>query len=135
MAVLALFAVAWGCGSDKTVPTGPSTPPDPSATFSRVQREIFAPSCALAGCHVGASPQVALSLEVGRAYASLVGVGSAETSLLRVAPSLPNDSYLVVKLRGDASILGARMPSGGSPLSSQQLQLVVDWVRRGAPND
>jgi hypothetical protein len=76
-----------------------------------------------------------LTLEEGKAWRSLVGVVSVETNLLRVSPWLPNDSYLVVKLRGDSAILGARMPSGGAPLSPEALHLVVDWVRRGAPND
>jgi hypothetical protein len=48
---------------------------------------------------------------------------------------LPNDSYLVVKLRADASIVGDRMPPGNPAIPSGQLQLVVDWIRRGAPND
>jgi hypothetical protein len=74
-------------------------------------------------------------LEAGKAYGSLVGVLSVETSLLRVFPGLPNDSYLVVKLRGDAAILGSRMPPNGPALPSDKLALVVDWVRRGAPND
>jgi len=74
-------------------------------------------------------------LEAGKAYGSLVGVVSVETNLLRVSPGLPNDSYLVVKVRGDAAILGSRMPPGSAGLPSSQLQLVVDWVRRGAPND
>ena len=74
-------------------------------------------------------------LEAGRAYASLVGAVSVETSLLRVMAGLPNDSYLVVKMRGDAAIVGSRMPPTGPGVSSAQLQLVVDWIRRGAPND
>ena len=114
---------------------GPSTPPDPTATFTRVQREVFTPSCALSGCHASASPQVGMVLETGRAYGSLVDVVSVETSLLRVFPGLPNDSYLVVKLRGDPAIVGARMPPGGQTVTAAQLSLVVDWIRRGAPND
>jgi hypothetical protein len=133
LGLLVLFLA--GCRNEKALPVGPSDPPDPSATFQRVQREVFSPSCALAGCHAGAAPVLSLTLEEGKAWRSLVGVVSVETNLLRVFPSLPNDSYLVVKLRGDAAILGARMPSGGAPLSPEALRLVVDWVSRGAPND
>ncbi len=129
------LALLSGCAKEKDTLAGSTTPPDPTATFTRVQREIFTPTCALSGCHAGTSPQQGLTLESGRSYASLVGAVSAETQLLRVSPFLPNESYLVVKVRGDASILGARMPFGGAPLSSSQVQLIVDWVRRGAPND
>lgn len=134
-AALTLLLAAAACRNSEPVTAGPSTPPDPTATFTRVQREVFTPSCALSGCHAGSSPQVGMLLEAGRAYGSLVGVMSAETSLLRVSPGLPNDSYLVVKLRGDASIIGSRMPPGSAALPPERLALVVDWVRRGAPND
>jgi hypothetical protein len=132
---MSLLLGAAACHNDGPMAAGPSTPPDPTATFSRVQREVFTPSCALAGCHGGPSPKVGLILEAGRSYGSLVGVVSAETSLLRVMAGLPNDSYLVVKLRADASIVGDRMPPASPAIPSSQLQLVVDWIRRGAPND
>jgi hypothetical protein len=134
-ALTLLLLAAAACRNSETVTAGPSTPPDPTATFTRVQREIFTPSCALSGCHAGTSPQLGMVLEAGKAYGSLVGALSVETSLLRVSPWLPNDSYLVVKLRGDATILGSRMPLGGAALPPERLALVVDWVRRGAPND
>ncbi len=130
-----LLVLLTGCGTQKSTPTGSSTPPDPSATFTRVQREIFTPYCALSGCHAGPSPQLGMSLEAGVSYRSIVGVPSAETSLLKVAPGFPNDSYVVVKVRADPALVGARMPASGGPLSSTQIQLIVDWIRRGAPND
>ena len=127
-----LLATLEAC--ERKSPTEASVPPDPSATFSRVQREVLTPSCALSGCHAGSSPVLGLSLEAGRSYRLLVGVPSVETSLLRVSPGLPNDSYLVVKLRADGAILGGRMPPG-APLAASQTSLVTDWIRRGAPND
>ena len=130
-----LLALLAGCAKEKSDPVGPPDPPDPTATFSRLQSEVLTPSCALSGCHAGASPPVGLVLEAGRSHASLVGPVSVETALLRVAPYDPESSYLVVKVRGDAAILGARMPSGAPPLSAARLKLVVDWVRRGAPDD
>ncbi len=126
-----------GCDNASNV-TGPGEPPDPTATFSRVQREVFTPSCAVSspgGCHAGPAPQLHLSLEAGKSYARIVGVPSAETSLDLVAPGRPDDSYVVVKLRGDPAIEADRMPPGGPYLSSDQVKLVVDWIRRGAPND
>ncbi|MCC6130202.1 MAG: hypothetical protein IT186_09770 [Acidobacteria bacterium] len=126
---------AAGCGKEKATPVEPQQPPDATATFTRVQNEIFTPSCAFSGCHGGTTVQAGLNLEQGKAYRNIVGVVSAETSLLRVAPGLPNDSYVVVKVRGDAAITGSRMPLGGPYLSAEKTSLLVDWIRRGAPND
>jgi hypothetical protein len=134
-AAAALLLASAACNNTPQETVGPSAPPDATATFTRVQREVFTPSCALPGCHAASSPKVGLILEAGRSYGSLVGVVSVETSLLRVMAGLPNDSYLVVKLRADASIVGDRMPPGSPTIPSGQLQLVVDWIRRGAPND
>lgn len=121
------------CGTQKS-PTEPGDPPDPTATFTRVQAEVFTASCALAGCHSGPNPQVGLDLSAGRAWAQTVNVRAVESSRLRIAPGDPDASYLVSKVKGDATITGSRMPFGGA-LPSKDLQLLVDWVRRGAPND
>lgn len=135
--VLASLGSAVGCNNTQTI-TGPGEPPDPTATFSRVQREVFTPSCAVSragGCHAGPAPQLDLSLETGKSYARIVGVPSTETRLDLVAPGRPDDSYLVVKLRGDPAIEANRMPPGGPYLPPDQVKLIVDWIRRGAPND
>ena len=132
-AVLALGLALAGCGTRKS-PTEPTDEPDPGATFTRVQAEIFTPSCALSGCHAGANPQLGMDLSAGRSYASIVNVRSVESTRLRITPGDTAASYLVSKVAGDATITGVRMPPGGA-LSSEQLTLLADWVRRGAPND
>lgn len=133
LVLLALAGALAGCGTAKS-PVEPSDGPDPSATFSRVQAEVFTPSCAVAGCHGGSSPQLGLDLSAGRSYAAIVNVRSVETSRLRIAPGDPDASYLVSKVKGDATITGSRMPLGGA-LTPAEIALIVDWVRRGAPND
>ena len=46
----------------------------------------------------------------------------------------PARSYLVYKLLGDEHILGDPMPPPGeTALSNVELQLIVDWIRVGAP--
>lgn len=133
MALLLLTA----CGELKT-PTdadGGGAPIDSSATLTRVQTEIFTPTCATLGCHDPLGQQSQLVLSAGRAYANTVNVRSVEiTSLDRVEPGDPANSYLYRKLTG-AGITGDRMPQGLPPLSQAQIQLVRDWIRRGAPND
>ena len=123
-----------GCGTRKT-PTEPASPPDPTATFTRVQSQIFTPSCALSGCHAGPNPMRGMDLGAGKAYGQIVGVPSVESTRPRIAPGDPAGSYMVSKTLGDSSIAGARMPLGGPYLPADRQQLLVDWVRRGAPND
>ena len=126
------------CGKLKELPTEPglgSEPIDPTATFTRVQNEIFTPTCGAIGCHDTLGHQEGQILTAGRAYANTVGVPSTQMpSLLRVAPNDPANSYLYRKIAG-AGITGDRMPQGGPYLTDAQTKLVRDWIRRGAPND
>jgi hypothetical protein len=134
---IALF-LALGCGKlqEPTDPGGSAGGPiDPTATFTRVQNEIFTPTCAQLGCHDPLGRQESLVLAPGRAYAQIVGVSSVELpQLARVTPSDPTNSYLYRKITG-AGITGDRMPQNLPPLSAAQIKLVSDWIRRGAPND
>jgi len=122
------------CGTKKS-PTEYPDPPDPTATFTRIQNEIFTPSCALSGCHAGPAPTRGMDLSVGRSYGMVVGVPSVESTRPRIAPGDPAGSYMVSKVAGDATITGGRMPFGGPYLPDTRQKLLVDWVRRGAPND
>ena len=106
------------------------------ATFTSVQSRVFNASCAFSGCHAGSSPSQGLDLSSGAAYNEIVNVPSAQQpSLDRIEPNDPDSSYLYLKLTGDASISGGRMPRGAQPLSQELLDLVRDWIERGAPND
>jgi len=136
--LIVLLLTASGCGELKDLPTAPSDggePPDPTATFSRVQSEIFTPTCARVGCHDAFGAQQGLVLEAGAAYGNLVNVKSSESSLDRIEPGSPEASYLYIKITGSAGLTGDRMPYGLPPLDDAKLQLVRDWIRRGAPND
>lgn len=130
----ALFA---GCGEEKRLFTEPVEPPSELATFTRVQREVFTPTCALSGCHLGpaSAAQEGLVLAEGVSYDNIVMVrANQNTSLFRVAPSDAANSYLVRKIVPGSVIVGDRMPQTGS-LTEAQRQLVIDWVLRGAPRD
>ena len=136
-AALALAALL-SCGKLNELPTDPSggnEPPDPTATFSRVQSEIFTPTCAQIGCHDRLGNQSQLNLSAAAAYAQVVGHPSVEQpSLARVSPGDAANSYLYRKVTG-SGITGDRMPQGLPPLSDPQQKLIRDWIRRGAPND
>jgi hypothetical protein len=135
---LASLLLLAGCGKLKELPTAPgvgSEPIDPTATFTRVQNEIFTPTCAAIGCHDPLGRQEGMILSPGRAYGLTVGVASNQMpSLARIAPNDPANSYLYRKIVG-AGITGDRMPQSGPYLTDARIKLVRDWIRRGAPND
>jgi rubredoxin len=135
--MLTLFLLA-GCGTVKT----PTEPPPasgsgPAFTFSQIQREIFTPTCAKSGCHAADTGQMGLVLEAGRSYELLVGHPATEQgNLNRVQPGSPERSYLILKLKGDPSISGVRMPFDGPPyLTDDQIAGIAGWIRAGAPNN
>ena len=136
---LLLIMTTAGCGQLRETPTEPggggSPPPNANATFTRVQTEIFSPTCAQIGCHDSMYAQESLDLSAGKAYANIVNQRSIESSSLnRVTPGNPDGSYLYQKVAGSAGITGDRMPQGGL-LTSAQVLLIHDWIARGAPND
>ena len=137
---LVLLLLLIGCGKLAELPTEPGgvgsgEPIDPTATLTRVQAEVFTPTCGALGCHDPLGRQEGMILTAGRSYTNTVGVASNQMpSLLRVAPSDPANSYLYRKING-AGITGDRMPQGGPYLTDAQIKLVRDWIRRGAPND
>lgn len=139
---LAIFIVLllsiFSCGKLAELPTDPGTggdPIDPTATFTRVQTEIFTPTCASLACHSSFLHQSDQNLTAGVAYAQTVNHPSVEMpSLMRVLPNDPANSYLYRKITG-AGITGDRMPQSLPPLTDAQIKLVRDWIRRGAPND
>ncbi len=101
------------------------------ATLAALQANVFTPVCA--GCHAGATAPAGLRLDtLDNSYSQLVGVSSVEvSSLRRVNPGNPNDSYLVQKLEGSAAV-GARMPFGGPYLDAATIALVRQWIADGA---
>ena len=109
---------------------------EPEATLSRIQTTIFDLSCAISGCHVGASAPRGLDLSAGQAHDNLVGISSREKpDLVRVDPGNPDESYLVHKIEGRADIVGQPMPLGRSMLSTDEIQLIRDWIADGAEDN
>ena len=129
-ALAAVLTLA-GC-TDKVPPPAPVVAT--SETTDSVQ-VVFTARCAKAGCHVTGTAAYNEFLEAGKSYAATVNVPSGEVpTLMRIRPFLPDSSYLVKKIRGDADIRFARMPFDGPPfLTPAESSTVVNWVLNGAP--
>jgi hypothetical protein len=102
------------------------------ATLDEIQDGVFTPTCATANCHTGANPSGGLDLtDADTSHTALFNVASnGDPTILRVAPGLPNDSYLVQKLEGTAG--GAQMPLGGAPLDATEIAAIRQWITDGA---
>jgi len=99
----------------------------------RTVQQIFTQSCALSSCHSSITRQGGLALDdEGVSYRALVGrpsQGAVGETL--VVPGDPDNSYLIKKLKGTASV-GDQMPQGGEPLSKGTIKLIEQWIARGA---
>ena len=135
-AVLLMLALLPACGGEDS-PLAPTEEPDEEngeqapVTLARLAAEIFTPKCATSGCHAGAAPSAALSLEADR-LAEMIGAKShQEEGALLIDPGNPDGSYLISKVKGTGS--GKQMPIGMDPLTPEEIQMLVDWVAAGAP--
>jgi mono/diheme cytochrome c family protein len=135
--VVATMVVAACGGSSGENPMAPSPPTDPgntTATFSSISSQIFAQRCT--ACHSGSAAEAGLNLSSATAYNALVNVPSSQRGgSIRVVPGNADGSYLVQKLLGDAGIVGQRMPAGGPFLSTDQINLIRQWISAGAQNN
>ena len=141
LAVLSLFVAGCGGGSGSgggiSSPTPPLPPPPPpfGANFSEIQANVFTPTCAVSGCHTGAGSPQGLRLDEAASYALLVNVASSQNgTLMRVNPGDPDNSYLIQKLEGNASV-GGQMPLGRTPLTQATIDVIRQWITDGAIDD
>ena len=68
-------------------------------------------------------------------FSALVNVASLQVgSLMRVTPGDPDNSYLVQKLEGTATV-GVQMPQGGPFLDQATIDMVRQWITDGAQNN
>ena len=136
--VLALGAV--GCDEPLSDLTGPT--PDLEPTFSSIQQQIFnngdssgRPACT--NCHNAVGSRFnGLDLTAAVSYNNLVNVSSRfKPGAVRVIPGDAENSYLIHKLEGRSTIVGARMPLNGPYLQPGQILVIRRWIETGAPNN
>lgn len=134
VSLVAILLSACTGGDGSSLP--PRLPPESiGPNFSEIQASIIEPNCATTGCHLGAAAPQGLRLDSANSYGMLVGVASSEaSSILRVAPGNPNNSYLIQKLEGTASV-GAQMPLGAPALEQAAIDVIRQWISDGAIDD
>ena len=136
--LIAVVLASAGCDESLSNFTGPT--PDLEPTFSSIQQQIFSsgdssgrPACT--NCHNAVGSRFnGLDLTAAVAYANLVNATSrVRPGATRVIPNDPENSYLIHKLEGRATITGVRMPMGGPYLTSGQILVIQRWIEIGAP--
>lgn len=92
--------------------------------------KIFQINCTTVGCHAGEYPAMGLNLEPDAFKRSMIEVNSqAQKEVKLIDINNPQNSYLVQKIRGDATISGKRMPLNAQPLSEDAIQTIQDWIQ------
>ena len=143
--VLSVFAVAVGmvagCADFEGVVNSTGGLPDVVVELPQFQRDIMPiieRRCGIGGCHSESSHQSGLFLTRDSAWKALVNRPSQlRPGEVLVRPGDAANSWMVIAVQDDAARrLGlARMPLGSGPLTPNQIQTIVNWVNRGAPND
>jgi OmcA/MtrC family decaheme c-type cytochrome len=114
-----------------------------SATWSSIAQEIMVPRCASAACHGGVPPAYYPNLDAATGWAALVGDAGGQPSqqasgMMLVAPYAPEESYLLLKIRGEGATVGGiatPMPIQDTALTPSEIAAIEAWIANGAPND
>jgi hypothetical protein len=132
--IIAIFGFGiWSCADHITESREVDGPAQEKKVPANIQKDIFDQSCALSGCHNGS---VSPNLTTDAAYGNIVSFPSDQKpDLSRIEPGDPGMSYLYLKITGDNSIIGARMPNGRPPLSTAKIETIRIWIENGAPGE
>lgn len=138
---LALAAAFGACADFEGIVSSTGGLPDVVVEIPQFQRDIMPiieRRCGIGGCHSEAAHQAGLVLARPFAHAALINKPSQlRLGEVLVRPGDAANSWMVVAIGDDAARrMGlARMPLGSGPLTPNQIQTIVNWVNRGAPND
>jgi hypothetical protein len=112
-----------------------------SNLLERIERDVFATSCALSSCHAGSAPRANLDLSAGTSHSQLFmrepeNPAALAQGMMRVVPFDPDASFLWMKINDPASEYGQRMPDRGAALPAESKSWIRRWIEQGAlPND
>jgi len=85
-------------------------------------------------CHLPGAAQGELDLYPD-AWSQMVGIPSSQSSLSRVEPGSPDNSYVYLKLVGTHETvggIGTQMPLPPMPLDPAQIETIRLWIEQGA---
>ena len=104
----------------------------PTVTLSELKTDVFSARCG--PCHLGTAPSANMSLAADFIYADVFdAVATSDSNFKRVAPGDPDNSYIIMKLRGDSRIVGGQMPlDGTAPIPEGDIARVATWIEEGA---
>lgn len=106
---------------------GDNTPDDP--TFSNVQ-VILTNNCGGSGCHIG-SRESGVRLD---GYDNVINSEGDQYGILIVQAGNANGSPIIDKVESGPTE-GQRMPLNGTPLSTEEINLIKQWINDDAPNN
>jgi hypothetical protein len=103
-------------------------------TLQSIQENVFTPICS--ACHTGPTgPNLPAGMDLSSEAASLTSLVQAPSiqspATMRVERGDANNSYLIEKLEGTASV-GDRMPRGGPFLEQATVDAIRAWIDSGA---
>jgi hypothetical protein len=123
--VLRILSVALGSALALSNALGQTAPPPVPEGVQKIIKR----SCAALGCHQGQFPAMAVGLETADQILAKIGLPSQGRPALKIIDAdEPDKSYLLLKVNGDRSIKGRRMPLRGEKLTSEEVQALRDWI-------
>ena len=117
LTMILLVGLISGCYYDIVLPADPNAPPQ-DVSFSGDLQPIFDANCSSSGCHGGGHEP---TLTPDESYNSIISGGF-------VNKAVPTESILYQELNS-----GSMPPTGKLP--SSDIQMVLDWIKTGAPNN
>ncbi len=106
-----------------------------ASTFDRIAQQVFAPSCAVSGCHDSNTDEHNMILYPNVAYSQTVGVvpvtpAAALDGLFRIDPNGdPLNSLLYRKVTGNLPAgYGAQMPFARPPIPANLQEIIRLWI-------
>lgn len=136
-----LVACVAACADFEGIVSSTGGLPDVVVEAPQFQRDILPiveRRCGIGGCHSVSAHQGGLVLTRESAHAALVNKPSQlRLGEVLVRPGDAANSWMVIAIGDNAARrMGlARMPLGSGALTPNQIQTIVNWVNRGAPND
>ena len=134
--ILILIGSLTACSTSRSGSLNNNSGNTTEISLSNDVQPIFDQSCVV--CHQGSQPPAGLNLQSNSAHGNLVNIKSTESTLMRVVPGHPEQSYLMNKLLGTQSQVGgsgAQIPFRSSLLSQASINSIQQWITEGAKNN